>query len=538
MSRTQSGVRAPVPVVLIASLLTACSPHSEPPPAAAHVSILLRGNGPDPDSLDPQRARTTEAQRILRDLCEGLTILGPNAEPLPGSAREWTVSADGLTYTFQLRPDARWSNGDAVVAEDFVAGLQRLVDPATASEYAQVIDVVRHAADVVAGRRASSDLGVQAPAPHTVVITLDRPAPYLPGLLSHPSTCPVHRPTLARHSEQFAQPGIMVSNGAFVLTHWARGEHVLLTRNTHYWNNAVTRLDRVKYLHIADEAAEFMRYRAGDLHISAAIPRGQLEWIREHVPSELRIAPQLATYYYGFNLDQPVFKDVRVRRALSMAIDRERLTTHILRAGELPAYAWIPPGVHNYTAQSDGFREWSQAQRVIEARRLYAAAGYTAQRPLRFELRYNAGEVHSRLAVAVASMWKEVLGAETRVAAVEFKTLLSDIDRGEVEMFRLSWTGDYDDAYSFAQVLRSDSGVNLPRYRNARYDALLREAAAEPVVVRRRSLLEKAETLMLKDAPVIPLYFYVGKHLVKPEVQGWYDNSMGVVYSKDLSLTQ
>ena len=506
---------------------------------AAQGNILLRGNGPDPDSLDPQRARSYEAQTILRDLCEGLTTLAKDASPAPGVAKEWTVSADGTTYTFALRPEARWSNGDKVVAEDFVAGLRRLVDPATASQYAQFIEVVTNAGDIIVGKQKPETLGVSAPDESTVVLQLSAPAPYLPGLLSHPSTCPVHRPSLAAHPNEMAKPGVMVSNGAFVLQEWVQGLHVFATRNPHYWNNAANKLDGVKFLQIADENAELTRYRAGDLHTTVVVPRGQFDWIKQNLAAELHVSPQLTTYFYGFNLRRAPFKDnPRLRRALSLAIDRERLAKSVLKVGEVPAYGWVPPGVYNYTAQSFDYASVPAAERIAEARKLYAEAGYSASKPLRFELRYNSGEVHDRLAVAISAMWKEALGVEAQVMAVEFKSLLQDIDRGDVEMFRSSWVGDYNDAYTFAQYLKSDFGINLPHYKSAEYDRLLIAAAAQADPAKRRELLQQGEVVMLKDHPLLPLYFYVNKHLIKPEVQGWYDNVMNVVYSRDLSLTQ
>lgn len=530
---------------LLASLVAGgCSNRGEdarePPSAraaAATDGILLRGNGPDPDSLDPQRARTFEAHTVLRDLYECLTALAPDASVAPGVAREWAVDPDGRRYTFSLRPEARWSNGDPVVAADFVFALRRLVDPRTASQYAQVVDVIANAREIVAGKTSPASLGVEAPDDRTLIVTLETPAPYLPGLLSHPSTCPVHRPTLEREGDAFVKPGIMVSNGAFVLAEWSRGAEIRATRNRNYWNDAATRLEGVRYLQIADENAEFTRYRAGGLHITAVVPRGQFDLIRERYGAELHIAPQLSTNYFGFNLEREPFRDnPGLRRALSMVIDRERLVGSVLRVGELPAHGWVPPGTHDYGAQSFDYADSPLAVRIEEAKRLYAAAGYGPVRPLRFELRYNAGEVHGRVALAVAAMWKQALGVEAKLVAVEFKSLLADIDRGDVDMFRASWNGDYNDAYTFAQYLRSDFGINLPRYRNPAYDALLDEAARTPDTRQRRELLERAERLMLADTPLIPLYFYVNKHLVSPAVTGWYDNVMNVVYSKDLAL--
>ncbi|HVP35135.1 MAG TPA: peptide ABC transporter substrate-binding protein [Steroidobacteraceae bacterium] len=508
-----------------------------PGTAAPAAPVLVRGGGPDPDSLDPQKVRGFEAQSIVRDLCEGLTTLDRKAAVAPGVASRWSVSADGKVYTFTLRPEARWSNGERVVGADFVAGMRRLVDPATGSGYAQYADVIVNTDDIVAGRKPPETLGVSAPDDSTVVVTLAAPAPYLPALLSHPSTCPVHRPTLASHPDAYARAGVMVANGAFVLKEWVQGSYVLATRNRYYWNDAATRLAAVKYLIVPDENAELARYRGGELEVTAVVPRGQFDWLKEHLGAELHISPQLTTYYYGFNLGRAPFAgQPKLRRALSLVIDREKLATLVLRVGELPAYGWVPPGIDDYTPQSFDYAGKPMPARIAEAQRLYREAGYSSAHPLAFELRYNAGEVHTKVAVAVASMWKEALGAEVTLTQVEFKSLLAQIDRGEVELFRSSWAGDYNDAYTFAQYLKSDFGLNLPRYRSAAYDALLARAAAEVDQGRRRALLEEAERTMLADHPLLPLYFYVNKHLVKPQVLGWYDNVMNVTYSRDLGL--
>lgn len=499
-------------------------------------AILLRGNGPDPDSIDPHRARSSEAMQVLRDTFEGLTKLDRNAAPIPAAAASWTASEDGLVYTFKLHPDLKWSNGDPLVAEDFAAGLRRLVDPATASQYAQVVDVIFNAADAVSGKQPVDALGVEAPDPQTVVIRLSTPAPYLPGLMAHPSTSPLHRPSLLKFGEQFARPGNQVSNGAFVITEWLQGSYIRAQRNTRYRANATNKLDGVKYVQLADENAELRAYRAGELHTTAVVPRGQFDWIRENLAAELHVAPQLNTYYYGLNLDRPMFRDARVRRALSMVIDRERLAESVLRLGELPAYGWVPTGIFGYTPQSFDYALTPIAARIEEAKSLLAAAGYSAKKPLSFELRYNNGEVHTKVAVAVASMWKEALGVEARLAGVEFKSLLDDVNRREVDAFRMSWSGDYNDAYTYLQYLKSDFGINLPHYRSPAYDTLLLEAARQADVTKRRSLLEAAERIALADHALVPLYFYVNKHLVKPNVIGWYDNVMNVVYSQDLSL--
>ncbi|MGA7537407.1 MAG: peptide ABC transporter substrate-binding protein [Steroidobacteraceae bacterium] len=536
----RSAIRALLLPLLALAALCGCShrqssgPEGAAPPGGA---ILLRGLAAEPDSLDPQKARTDEAQRVLRDICEGLTTLDKSGAVAPGIAKRWQVSADGKTYTFTLRRDARWSNGQPVVAADFVAGLRRLVDPATGSQYAEVVNVIENASDIVAGRKPPDSLGVLAPGPYTIIVRLRTPAPYLPALLSHPSTCPVNPVTLVNDRGAYARPGNLPSDGAFVLSQWVHGSYIYLTRNRDYWNDAATRLDGVKYLITADENAELTLYRAGQLDVTDVIPRAQYGWIRSHLGRQLHIAPELGVYFYGFDLQRAPFKgDVKVRRALAMVIDREKLAQLVLRSGELPAYGWVPPGVADYSPQSPDYRSLPMAQRIAAARRLYAEAGYSAARPLRFELRYNTGEIHAELAIAIASMWQQALGAQVTLRAEEFRSLMQDIDRGNVQMFRSSWIGDYNDAYTFAQWFKSDFGINLTHYQNPQYDDLVDRAATETDPAKRRALLEQAERLMLADQPVIPIYFYVSKHLVKPRVTGWYSNVMNVTYSKDLGL--
>ena len=499
--------------------------------------FLVRGNGPEPDSLDPQRARNVESSSVLRDMYEGLTIVGQDGAPAPGVASEWAVSEDGLRWTFRLRPEARWSNGDPVVAADFVAAMQRLVDPATASQYAQVVDSIRNAGGIIRGQRKPAELGVSAADARTLVVELESPTPYLPGLMSHWSTMPVHRPSLQAHGAAFVKPGNHVSNGAFRLTAWVQGAHVDLERNRNYWNDAATRIDRLRWVSQSDESAEYKRYRSGELHVTYTVPRGQFDVIRREHADELHLGPQLGTYFYGFNLEREPFRSQpALRRALSMVIDRQRLVESVTRLGELPAHGWVPPGTYNYAAQSLDYAAQPMSARLAEARRLYAEAGYSAAKPLRFELRYNTGETHNRLAVAVASMWKEALGVEVALVAVEFKVLQQDIDAGGLDVFRLSWIGDYNDPYTFLQYFKGDFGINTSRFRDARYDALLQQAAREVDVGKRRLMLEEAERVLLAAHPLIPLYFYVNKHLVSPRVRGWYDNVLNVVYSKDLEL--
>lgn len=510
----------------------------ERPRAKSSLVQLNRGNGPEFDTLDVHKASTSEAHNVLRDLYECLTRLDKGGNAIPAAAEGWEVAADGLFYTITIRSGLRWSNGDPVVAEDFLASFRRLVDPATAAPYAQLVDMLEGASEIIAGKLPPQALGIESDDPTRLLLKLQRPAPYLPSILANVATAPLHRASYAQYGRKFIAPGALVSNGAFTLGEVLTGSHVRLLRNPHFRENARNKIDVVKFLHLADENAELRAYRANELHVTMAVPRSQYDWIKENLAKELHVAPQSGTYYYGFNLDRAPFADAPgLRRALSLVIDRERLANSVLRVGELPAYGWIPPGLPAYTSQTFDYAAHTIEAKIAEAKALYKAAGYSASRPLRFSLSYNAGEVHNKLAVAVASMWKAALGVDVALDAVEFRSLLERIERRDVDMYRLAWRGDYNDPYTFLQALQSTAPTNSMHFRSAEFDQLLAQGLEASEDVDRRRLFENAERVLLAQHPLIPLYFYVNKHLVKPTVRGWYNNPLDVLYSHDLSLT-
>ena len=502
--------------------------------AVADANTLRRGNGAEAESLDPQAARSESALTIARDLFEGLMSTDADGTPVPAAAERVDVSPDGLRYTFHLRDGLRWSNGDVLSAEDFVAAWRRLVDPVTAAPYAQMLGVVSHAGEITARRARPDSLGVQALDARTLQVDLAQPTPYLLKLLTHPATFPLHRASLAAHGNRFAKPGILVSNGAYALSRWDFGSKIVVLRNHRYWNDAHTRIERIEYHALADPSSELAAYRAGSLDITATLPTAQLPWIRSQLGAELHVAPQLAVYYYALNLQSPPLQSAALRRALSMVIVREQLVHAITGLGETPAFTLVPARTQGYAPPLPEYAGWPLQQRIERARQLLREAG--VQVPRSIELRYNTGELHARLAVAVASMWGQALGVDTVLRAEEFKVLLQEIERREgLQVFRASWVADYDDAYGFLQLLRSGFGINLPGYANPQYDALL-AAANRAQGPARAELLRQAESLMLDDQPLIPLYNYVSKRLVKPRVLGWHDDAMNIVYSKDLAL--
>ena len=517
------------------ALLNGCSgPRQE----EALSPVLHRSLIANPESLDPHKARSVQAGDVLRDIGEGLTTYSATGELVPGTASEWTVSDDGLVYTFTIRDEARWSNGEPVTAEHFAFSLRRLVDPAIAAFYAQMLGDIVNARAIIAGDKAPEELGVEAVDERTLVLTLERPTPYLLSLLTYPATFPVHPDSIATHGDAFTQPGNLLSNGAYKLDAVEPLSVIKLSRNEYYWNNAGTAIDAVHHHIITEEMSEFNRFRSGEIDITSSVPPDNFAQIREEYAQALHVAPYLGVYYYGFNLTKPPFKDnPALREALSLAIDRELLVRNVTGRGEEPAYSWVPPGVDNYEPRRFVYAEQSQEERNAQARLLLREAGYGPDNPLQIELRYNTSDTQQKMALAVQAMWLDVLGVETTLINEEFQVLLANIREREVtQVFRLSWIGDYNDAHTFLSIFESDNPSNMPGYESEEYDELMRQAAEQVDPKKRRFYLEEAERVLLADHPVIPIYFYVSKHLVSTRVIGWEDNVLDYHYSQHLSL--
>jgi oligopeptide transport system substrate-binding protein len=493
----------------------------------AEVQVLHLGNGAEIQTLDPHRNQEVPGSNVLRDLFEGLINEAPKGDPVPGGAESWTVSPDGKTYVFTLRRNARWSNGDQITANDYVFGFRRSIDPATLSRYSFILSPIVNADEIAAGKLAPTELGVRALDDYTLEIQLKNPTPYFLGLLAHSSTYPVHRASLEEHGVEFTRPGKLVGNGAFRLDDWIVQSHIKAVRNEHYWDAEHTRLDEIWFYPTEDLSAELQRYRAGELDQTYWIPTGQIDWIRENLPDELNIAPYLGSYYFGFNLTRPPFKDnLNLRRALALAVDRDVITKQVLGAGQIPAYGWVPP-VHNYVGQKMPEASWTQAEREAEAKRLYAAAGYSADNPLRTEILYNTQDDHRRISVTLAAMWKQVLGVEASITQQEWKVYLETRNQQkDTQVYRHGWIGDYNDAFTFAELLRSTSGLNDTGYDNPEYDRLVTAAQSELDPHKRAQLLQDAEKVMLADMPILPLYFYVSTRMIKPWVKGFEPNIM------------
>ncbi|NGX15633.1 peptide ABC transporter substrate-binding protein [Wenzhouxiangella sp. XN24] len=503
----------------------------------AAMQVLHRGNGAEPQSLDPHKSEGVPESNLQRDLYEGLTNDSGVAGLEPGAASSWEISEDGLVYVFKMREDGRWSNGDPVTAHDFVYGLRRSVDPATLSNYSIMLRPILNAEQIIAGELPPEALGVRAIDDMTLEIRLNGPTPYFLGVLNHSASYPVHRPSVEKYGDRWARPGRLVSNGAYRLRDWVMQSHIVLERNEHYWDNENTTIDEVWYYPIENQSTELQRYRADALDMTYDLPFRQLSWIRENLPDELVISEYLGIYYFGLNVTREPFKDnPELRMALNLAVDREILTRQVTTAGEIPAYGWVP-NTANYTQYVPEWASWTQEERVAEARRLYAAAGYSTEQPLRLQILYNTHENHRTIAVAVSSMWNEALGIETELVNEEWKVYLETRRLKEnTQVFRAGWIGDYNDAFNFAEIMHSDSGLNDSGWKNAEYDALLAQAAAESDMEKRATYLGQAERVLIHDTPLIPLYFYVTKRLVKPWVGNYRPHIQDFILTKDLKI--
>jgi oligopeptide transport system substrate-binding protein len=526
---------------LLAALLAACGDGeiSGGAPLVTKVGEVLRkGNGAEPQTLDPHRAEDVASSNILRDLYEGLVVTGPGGTPAPGLARRWEVSADRLRWTFHLREDARWSNGDPVVAADFVAGMRRSVDPAVGSNYGMILAPIRNARAVLEGRLPPQALGVHARGASELVIELETPTPYLLGLLTHSTTYPIHRASLAAAPDRFTRPGHMVSNGAYRLHEWVVQSHVTLRKNPHYYRASQVDIEEVRYYALEDMSTELKRYRAGELDWTSTIPSAQFNWLKARIPEEVEVHPYLGTYYYGFNLTRAPFRDApALRAALSMAVDREILTRHVTRAGEIPAYGWVPPALPGYEGVRLDYADWPRERRIAEARRLYRQAGYGPDNPLQVEIRYNTQEDHRKIALAVAQMWKQILGVQVSLLNEEWKVFLQNRKQKKVtQVFRAGWIGDYADPYTFLSLLHSDHGINDSGYRNPAYDKLLETISSLPAGPGRNRAMADAEAMLLADHPVLPLFHYVSRSLVKPWVSGYQANIMDHHYTARMGI--
>ena len=505
----------------------------------AEKQTLVRNNGSEVQSLDPHKIEGVPESNINRDLFEGLLISDVDGKPSPGVAEKWE-NKDFKVWTFHLRKDAKWSDGTPVTAQDFVYSWQRLANPNTASPYASYLQYghIVNIDDIIAGKKPVTDLGVKALDDHTFEVTLSEPVPYFYKLLVHSSVSPVPRAAVEKFGEKWTQPANIVTNGAYKLKDWVVNERIVLERNTNYWDNAKTVINQVTYLPISSEVTDVNRYRSGEIDMTYNnMPIELFQKLKKEIPNEVHVDPYLCTYYYEINNQKAPFNDVRVRTALKLALDRDIIVNKVKNQGDLPAYSFTPPYTDGAKLVEPEWFKWSQEKRNEEAKKLLAEAGYTADKPLTFSLLYNTSDLHKKLAIAVASIWKKNLGVNVKLENQEWKTFLDTRHQGNYDVSRAGWCADYNEPTSFLNMVLSDSSNNTVHYKSPAFDKLIADTLKVTDEAQRSELYSKAEQQLDKDSAIVPVYYYVNARLVKPWVGGYSGKDpMDNIHVKDLYI--
>lgn len=493
--------------------------------------ILYYGNGDEPKSLDPHLTTGSPDNNIIMNLFEGLTGKdSATLTPTPGVAESWTLAENERTYRFQLRKNARWSNGDPLTADDFVYSWRRALTPSVPNEYAYMMFYIQGAEDFYRGKTADfSQVGVKALSPYELEVTLAHPTHFFLQLLSHHSYYPVHKATLDKFggmsdpTSRWILPENFVGNGPFVLKSWEINKSIVLTKSDTYWDKDAVKLNAVHFLPIEDQQAEERAFRSGQIHLTNT-PQMDIEKIqayKKNNPDVLRIVPTYASYYYEFNVNKKPLDDARVRKAFALAIDRDLIVNNVTKGGEATAYNFIPPDPAGYQPQV----YWQED--VEEARRLLAEAGYPDGQgfPV-FTLMYNTHANHQKVAVAIQQMLKKNLNIEIQLENKEWKVYMAARKNMEHDIVRAGWVADYIDPSNFFDILRSYAGNNNTGWKHAEYDKLMQRIAATSDSAHRNELFEEANRLLAEEMPVLPIYYYSDLNMVHTSVQGWHDNLM------------
>lgn len=488
----------------------------------AQAQVLERGNGPEPDSLDPHRAQSLSAHSISRDLFEGLTREGANGEIVPALAQSWEVSADGLRWRFYLRPNLRFSDGSPINASVFVRSFARALQAETAAPYGGQLLVIKGASERLRGQGA--EFGVRAIEANVVEIELTQITPNLLARLSLPVAALVQSENVAKHGQLWTRPENIVCSGAYCLKQWRPLAFIRLQANPHYFEADQVRIPAVRYHVTEDASAEARRFEAGELHLTETIPPGRLAHLRARFGARLQIAPSLGTFFLGLNLTQPPFKaNLPLRQALNLAIDRTRIVELITGTGELPAYGLLPPALGS--AMADGSPD--RAANETAARALYAQAGYSVQKPLVVELRYNTSVLNRRLMLAVSVMWEQVLGVQTILRQEEMKVLVQNRKARRItQAFRGGWNADLADPLDFLDIFAEGSPLNTTGFRSAKFTQLLQQLHQSTEPVMSAQLARAAHQELMAAQPIIPLFHYTSKHLVSPKLRGYVANPL------------
>lgn len=501
-------------------------------------------NGAEPTSLDPHKVEGIPEAVIIRQLFEGLVVRDEKGNILPGVATEWSSNENFTQWTFKLR-EAKWSDGSSLTANDFVFAWQRLADPKTASPYASYLDKLKlnHAADIIAGKKDVKELGVKALDNQTLELTLSSPVPYLPAMLVSHSLVPLHKATLEKFGDEWIKVGNFVGNGAYNLAERVLNEKLVFTRNTNYWNDKETVINKATLLSLESATSDVARYRAGDIDMSNnSIPAELFPVLKKEIPNEVFITKTIATYYYTFNNVKAPFNDIRVRKALNLALQRDIITDKVLGMGQTPTYTYTPNFISGgEKIQNPDYVNLSQEERNKQAIALLKEAGFDKQNPLKFTLLYNTSENHKKVAIAATSLWKNNTGDAVQVELKnqEWKTFLEDRNQGKFDVARAGWQGEYNNPTAFQNNFLSNSSNNDAKFNHAEFDKLIEQSYFAKTEEARAEIYAKAEKAFIEQYPIVPVYNYVNVRLVKPYVKGFKTTDpQDYYYIRNLYLTE
>jgi len=503
--------------------------------ADAAVQTLKRGTANEPRTLDPQYVQGNAGAAIMYDMFEGLLAVDAAGNLGKGAAISWSVSPDGKTYTFKLRPEMKWSDGKTITSEDFVYSFRRAVDPKNATRAARVLFPIKNALPIVTGQMQPESLGVRAPDPATFVIELERLTPYFLELVGSFSTAPVPRHVIEKHGDAWTSPANIVTSGAYTLAEFANNTYIKLVKNKFHHDAANIAIDEVYFYPIEKPETALTRFRGGEIDIAYNVPSNRIDWVKENLPKEFRSGPVSGVYYLLVNNSREALSDVRVRKALSYAVDRDLITKSLIKTGDAPAYNIVPLAMPDYGPNALPYSEQSIEARRAEAVRLLAEAGYGPNKPLKIAYKTGGQEINRRLSVAIQSLWKQI-GVEVEIVNVGASSIVSDAAAGNYDVMRYTYYAAFQDPVSFLKLLETGSNINFSRYSNPQFDKLLDQADSTLDAARRVQLLKEAEQLAMSDHPVIPIFFYYRYYLVGQHVQGWTENIRGEHLARYLSI--
>lgn len=528
---------------LLATLVAGCGGGGKGTAPAAKEKIVRYNHGQEPETIDPAQNTSTDGGTIASAVFEGLTALDANDKPIAGAAENWDISPDRMTYTFHLRKDAKWSDGKAVTAKDFAYSWQRALNPTTKAEYAYQLFYIKNAEEFNSGKAKAEDLGIKVIDDNTLEVSLNAPTPYFLSLTAFPTLMPVREDIINKYGDQWARKAdTYIGNGPFKASEWVSKDHLKLVKNENYWDKDRIKIDGVMITFIGDESTMLSSYEAGELDVIDSVPLSEVARLKKE-SKEFHMIPQAGTYYYAFNTQKAPFDNVKVRKAFALAIDRQTIVDKVRKSGT-PATAFVPPGVPDATPGKDfrtnGGDFFPKKADVAQAKKLLAEAGYPDGKGFPdVTLIYNSTEEHKIMAEAVLEMWKKNLGiSNIKLSNMEWGVFIPTRQKGDFQIARDGWIGDYNDPMTFIDLFTTGNGNNDPQWKNAQFDQLVKKARMSSSEQERMTTLHEAEKLFLEDAIMCPVFFYTQNTMIKPNIKNLHVSPLGLTYFDRVEITK